>query len=310
MENCSSVYNEKTIYAFKKAIFTRDLRPSFCKTVPSIIYNFFLKQFYFAIFRTKVPVTGVDHPLDEKIPFVPSWVTIYIDFAQFWIRMIAFFIRRYGVKAYTPVRDFIFSMGDLYVYAAKVYGKNLSTTKRPFYIRRLRFLVIHLLDPHLMCIPSLHVMVVIHAYTMFCNIAKQLNEEENLKAQALEMEQGALAITAAILFVKQHSVNCIPAALYAMTNYNPQLFPVQEAERFTNQLFSCVPSKEKMMRKSRVHPAAAPDINILQEDQTKIKQHILSLYYRFIEEGKTAKSWEEPLMNFLQTYNPEITQAL
>jgi hypothetical protein len=295
-----SPYRENWLYALFKSIFTPCLRPAFCKTVPSIIYNFFLCQWLAAFLPGKVPVSQVDHPLDNKIPFAPSWVTIYIDFVQFWIRMLSFFLRRYGRRSYGKVKEFILSMGRLYAYAAEVYSKNLSTTKRPFYIARPRFFAIHLLDPHLMCIPSLHVMVVIHTYTMFNAIAKALGEEETLKEQALEMKQGALAISQAILFVKQHSVNCIPAALYAMTCYTPDLFPQEEAKAFTEQLFSPPPPKNKMPPNCRVHPAASPITKINESDQAEIKDHILLLYHRFLEERKTAKSWKEPVLNFLK----------
>ena len=300
MGKFDSVYSESTVYAFYKTFFTPGLRPAFCKCLPSIIYNFFLSQFRSAIFAGRIPVTSVDHSLDEKIPFVPSWVAIYIDFAQFWIRMISFFCRRYGRRAYIPIRDFIISMGDLYAYAAQVYRKNLSTTKRPFYIARPRFFMIHLLDPHLMCVPSLHVMVVIHTYIQFAAIAGQLGEEEKLKDQIEEMKQGALAISQAILFVKQHSVNCIPAALYAMTNYCPKSFPPEEAEAFTNLLFSPAPPNKKAPPGSRVHPAAAPSTKIPEDDQAQVKAHILSLYRYFLSERDTSRPWYEPLLRFLQ----------
>jgi hypothetical protein len=257
----------------------------------------------------RIPVTSVDHQLDAKIPFVPSWITIYLDFVQFWIRMLAFFLRHYGRKAYSPIKNFIYSIGELYVFAAEVYKRNMSTTKRPFYITRPRFFLIHLVDPHLMCVPSLHVMVVIQTYIQFAAIAKKLEEEDKLKEQMLEMKQGALAITSAVLFVKQHSVNCIPAALYAMTCFSPELFPPKEAEDFISLLFSPAPDKSKMPKAKqkalincRVHPAASPSINISQENQEQIKSHIMSLYYRFLEEKKNEKTWYEPLLNFLRDY--------
>ena len=182
MKSTESVYSESTAYGIIKSIFTPFLRPAFCKCVPSIFFNFFLRQYHGAFFR-RIPISSVDHPLDEKIPFVPSWVTIYLDFVQYWIRMLSFFLRRYGRRAFVPVRDFILSMGELYAYAAEIYSKNFSTTKRPFYIARPRFFLIHLVDPHLMCIPSLHVMVVVFAHKMFAKIAKDLGEEEALKSQ-------------------------------------------------------------------------------------------------------------------------------
>jgi len=302
MDTKDSVYSENWLYAFFTAILKPTLRPSFCKAVPSILYNFFYRQFKAAFLPGRIPVTKVDHALDEKIPFVPSWVTIYLDFVHFWIRVVAFFLRRYKRKAFIPIRDFIYSIGDLYAFAAEVYKRNMSTTKRPFYIARPRFFVIHLMDPHLMCIPSLHVMVVIHTYLQFMDVAKKLGDYEKLKEQALELKQGALAISQAILFVKQHSVNCIPAALYAMTCFTPELFPPKEAEAFANLLFSPAPNADEALRKKRIHPSAAPLTKIEEEDKARIKSHIIKLYYQFLEDKKTAVSWEEPLIKFLREY--------
>ena len=301
-----SVYSESTLYAFRRSLFIPSLRPATLKCIRSIFSNFFLWQFICSFLPGKVPVTKVDHPLDARIPFLPSWVAIYIDFTQFWIRMMAFFIRRYGRRAYAPVGKFIESMGNLYAYAAEVYKKNLSTTNRPFYIARPRFLMIHLLDPHLMCIPSLHVMVVIHTYTQFIEIAKKLGEYDKLKPQAIELKQGALAISQAIFFVKQHSINCIPAALYAMTNFRADIFPPEEARLFINLLFSQAPVNEDVPKSCRVHPCASPLTKIADEDQKMIKNHILTLYNRFLEEGKTSESWEEPLIKFLKAYNEPV----
>jgi hypothetical protein len=303
-----SVYSENWLYAFFNSFLIPSLRPAFCKSVPSIFYNFFFRQFKAAYLPGLIPVTKVDHALDEKIPFYPSWVTIYLDFIHFWIRMITFFLKRYKRKAYVPMRNFIYSIGELYAFAAEVYKRNMSTTKRPFYIARPRFFLIHLADPHLMCIPSLHVMVVIHTYLQFVKTAKELGEYEKLKDQALELKQGALAISQAILFVKQHSVNCIPAALYAMTCYSPELFPPQDAEAFTNLLFSPAPKADEALKRIRVHPSAAPLTKIQEEDKERIKRHIIKLYNQFLEEGKTAKSWEEPLLKFLREY--ELNQKI
>jgi len=300
MKSSGSVYSETFGYAFLRSFFLPSLRPAFWKAVPSIFYNFFFSQFRSAFLPGRVPVTKVDHILDEKIPFVPAWVTIYLDFVMFWVRLISFYLRRYGRRALKPMGEFIQSMGRLYAFAAVVYRKNLSTTKRPFYIARPRFFLIHLMDPHLMCVPSLHVMVVIHTYLMFADTARRLGDEEKLKGQILEMKQGALAISQAILFVKQHSVNCIPAALYAMTCFSPQLFPVEEAEAFTALLFSPAPPACETTASCREHPSSAPASRISKEDQAEIKKHILALYRRFIAEGKAAKSWEDPLVNFLR----------
>jgi hypothetical protein len=304
MKNTASVYDESPAYVFIKTLSVDSMRPTAIRCISSIFYHFFFCQYRSAWLPGRVPVSNVDHPLDSKVPFVPAWVTIYLDFVPFWMRMLTFLLRRYGRRAYDSVRGFMESMGKLYTFAAEVYQKNLSTTVRPFYIARPRFFLIHLADPHLMCIPSLHVMAVIRTYTQFAAILRSLNEAENAAAYIAEIKQGALAITQAILFVKQHSVNCIAAAMYAMTRFDETLFPPEEAEAFAALLFSDPPSvsPENPVKNNAVHPSAAPRTKLPPSDIAEIKAHIISLYRRFLAEGKEepARSWTAPLLRFLQ----------
>jgi hypothetical protein len=293
-----SVYGETSSYAFIKTSYVPSLRVSTIKFYISLFLNFFFFQHKSAFLPGRVPVTNVDHPLDKKIPFTPSWIKIYIDFAKFWIRMLSFILRRYGRKAYAPASEFIAGMADLYTFAAVVYRKNLSTTTRPFYIKRPLFMVIHMLDPHLMCIPSLHVMVVIYTYTAFAKIIKSFGDDEKYKEQVLEMKYGALAIIQAILFVKQHSINCIAAALYAMCCYRNDLFPQEEAEKLLDLVFSPIP--DFGVHTKNVHPSYAPKTRLTDDVKAEIKEHILNLFRRFLSERNTAKSWDEPLLRFLK----------
>jgi len=301
MKKAASIYDETPVYAIFKSLTTPSLRPTTLRCVLSIFFNFFFRQYYAAWLPGRVPVSKVDHPLDLKIPFIPAWVTIYLDFIAYWIRMLSFLLRVYGRRAYDTVREFIASIDKLYAFAAEAYQKNFSTTDRPFYIARPRFFVIHLLDPHLMCIPSLHVMVVIWTYTRFAAILRSLNETEQCAARLAEMKQGAQAITQAILFVKQHSVNCVAAAMYAMTRFDPNLFPPEEAEAFTARLFGDPPPPpDATAPVPSTHPAAAPRTQLPAADAAEIRAHILSLYRLFLDEGKNARDWTEPLMRFLR----------
>ena len=257
------------------------LRTTALQCTASIFRNFFFLQYRAALFPGLIPVTRVDHPLDLKIPFRPDKVNVYLDFIAFWVRCLGFLLRHCGRKALEPVRNFIECMGQVYAFSAEVYRVNLSTTDRPFYIKRLRFLIIHAVDPHLICIPSLHVMIVIRTYTLFKKIIKTLSLEERFAAQAEELLRGALAITEAVLFIKQHSVNCISAAMYAMSRYDPGLFPPAEAERFALEIFREGESLNK-------------------EDGDEIREYILTLYRRFLEEGEKSEDWKKPLLDFLR----------
>jgi hypothetical protein len=250
----------------------------------SIFSNFFGLQ-YWGLLSGKIPVSRVDHPLDEKIPFDPSRIKIYMDFSAFWIRCQGFLLRGFGAAAKNEVRDFLEAIGRLYAFAAEVYKKNLSTTERPRYLKEFRFVLIHAFDPHLMCIPSLHVMVMILSYTRFRKSISVMQAEkdcaaQDCAAQYAEIDRGAGDITEAVLFVKQHSVNCIAAAMYAMTCFDGELFPPAEAEAFLSALFT----------------NSLPD-----ENAEAVRSHIKNLYERFLNEAKDTEDWKTPLLNFLST---------
>jgi hypothetical protein len=278
------VRNISTAGTFIRVLASPRLRGTALKTIGSIVYNFFFLQYKAAFLPGRTPVSRVDHPLDRKIPFTPGKVSVYLDFTAFWIRVLGFLLRHFGRRALEPVKRFTESMGRLYFRAAEVYTKNLSTTERPRYLARPRFVVIHALDPHLMCIPSLHVMVVIRTYTAFRQILLSLGEAGNHAPEIEELRRGALAISEAVLFVKQHSVNCISAAMYAMTRFDRELFPPEEAEIFASELFRATLGKE---------------------DGEAIRSHILALYRSFASEGeKAGTDWTEPLLNFLKILPP------
>jgi hypothetical protein len=257
------------------------LRKATLRSVKIIIYRFFFLQYKAAFLPGRIPVTPVDHPLDKDIPFSPKWVDIYLDFVAFWVRMVGFLLTCFGRKATGEAENFITSMGRLYQFASSVYQKNLSTTKRPFH-GTPRFVMIYAADPHLMCIPSLHVMIVIHTYTQFRAIAqraaRKLGKETELTAQIEELYRGALDITEAILYVKQHSVNCVPAALYTMTCFSGELFGEAEARRFASDLFREPLSPEK---------------------SDTIRAYILWRYDWFLRERRAGEDWRGPLLRFL-----------
>ena len=275
------IANESVPLTFIRVLGKPYLRTTGLRCIASITRHFFLLQYRSAFLPGRIPVTKVDHPLDKKIPFLPGKVNIYLDFVAFWVRTVGFLLKRFGRRALEPVRYFLETMGQLYAFAAEVYRQNLSTTKRPFYIKRPKFILIHAMDPHLMCIPSLHVMIVIRTYTLFREMVKSLGEEKNFTAQTEELRLGALAITEAVLYVKQHSVNCIPAAMYAMTKFDTRLFPPDEAENFASGIFQNVSLPGKT-------------------EAGEIREYILTLYRRFLTSGDGSGNWAEPLLAFLR----------
>ncbi|MDR0759144.1 MAG: hypothetical protein LBF74_03425 [Treponema sp.] len=274
------IANESPIHTVFRVLCRPALRKTALRAAKSMMYNFFFLQYKAALLPGRIPVTPVDHPLDKEIPFTPGWVAIYLDFVSFWIRMIGFLLTQYGRRAAAPVMDFIDTLGQLYVFAAEIYTKNLSTTARPRYYGHPRFVLIHAADPHLMCIPSLHVMVVIRTYTKFTSIIRSLGDERRFAPQIEELRRGALDITEAILYVKQHSVNCVSAAMYAMSRFDPGLFSGEEAGDFTAALFTRPGSPEK---------------------SETLRAYILEKYRLFLEEGEKGTDWKAPLLAFLSS---------
>jgi hypothetical protein len=238
----------------------------------SVIWRHFFWFQHKNRFLHQVPVTAVDHPLDRKIAFEPEKVGVYLDFTPFWIRAAGFFLYNDPAHGLSIVKQFLIFITSIYEQAFAIYKLNLSTTNRPNYYRKLRFLLIHITDPHLMCIPSLHVMLVVGVYTSAAKILGRNSQE------ALEARKHAGAITESILFVKQHSVNCIPAAFYAQHCLDPHLFPVEEALDFNQSL----------------------------ELPPEIKDYISAKFLQYCREGKNADDWREPLLNFLRNYKSPV----
>jgi hypothetical protein len=134
-------------------------------------------------------------------------------------------------------------------------------------------------------------MVMILSYTRFSQILRSLDGKAAPEERIDEINAGAALITEAILYVKQHSVNCVSAAMYAMTRFDPALFPPQEAEIFVSRLFATQGTLPGIPGLPGI-PAA---------DGAIIRSHIIALYRRFMDESPApGRPWEEPLLRFLR----------
>ena len=255
------------------------------KTISSIVYNFFYIQHRANLNKKRIKITNVDHELDFLIPFTPSHVGIYMSFSQFWVKSQAFLIEAFGRSAYSEIINFIDSIGNLYFLAASVYKQHFSTTTRPNYKSHFLFRLIHLSDPHLMCIPSLHIMVVVFTYIKMRLILRKLNAEKEYEDELNILRQRAVAITDSILFVKQHSINCIAVSLYVMTQLEETIFTAEELEDFIDCIF-------------------ANESTIQSEIIKQIRIYIRNLYHSFIDDGKYFSDWRIPILNFLRDYKP------
>ena len=280
-----------TEFGVMTAYLTLLLHPHTCLTAlrffVSVIRNYLLRQFLNVWHITHVPVIHVDHPLDKRVPFLPSKVGIYFRFIDFWIEPMSMLIKRYGAWQGTRFcKEWLKAITKVYQSGGKVYAGYLSTTHRPNYTEDKQFRLIHRADPHLLCVPSLHIAIIVLCFTFY----RKLFQEEGFAPADKEAWNGSLyreavAIAESVLYIKQHSVNCIPAALYMMTMQFPDLVRQPVVEDFIADMFATSPAEE-----------------IKEEDAAAIRAHILSLYRRFLEEGKSAQHWWLPIHSFLAAY--------
>jgi hypothetical protein len=269
------------------------LRPVAAGVAHAALKNFFVLQ-YRESFRHSIPVSRVDCPLDQKIPFVPSWAKVYGDFTAFWIRSAVYLLDTLcapcGLE--TAVREvgfFLRSHGELYTSAGEVYRQNLSTTKRPRYFGSLGFVIIHIADPHLLCVPSLHVMLVIHCALHVRRLLARAGLAKENSARIEEADKRALLICESILYMKQHSINCVAASLYALCCLENGLFGRKEAESFI----------ASFLADDALHAAVPPSA------REEIREHIASLSGHFMlrREALLASGnndWTLPLVEFLR----------
>jgi hypothetical protein len=140
-------------------------------------------------------------------------------------------------------------------------------------------------------------MIVIHTYTMLKEYLFLMGDGELFSKELEDVRRGALAITEAVLYVKQHSVNCISAAMYAMSRFSPSRFPPKEAERFAEDIFSGKAFDQ-------ANPCDPQELlkGISPADRKAITAYIISLYHSFLEAGKTSAAWEKPLLDFLKNH--------
>ncbi|MGI5096801.1 hypothetical protein IZU27_03380 [Treponema socranskii] len=251
----------------------------------TVVRDFFWLQFSVKWRFKTIPVLDVSHPLDELIPFTPDKVKIYLNFTNFWIRPMTFLFRRLGVKKALPYCiEYLSLIETAYANAAKVYRFCMTTTKRPDYKTDAAFKMIHAFDPHLLCVPSLHVAIVILASVYYADVFKNDDfTEEERETYTAELREGARRIIESVLYVKQHSVNCIPAAMYMMLYVLKNRFTISAGIDIINSLF-------------------ADDETLSDSDKKKISAHIHFMFERLLLEGANENDWTVPVKRWLKSY--------
>ena len=272
-------YNPLKVYFF---VFThpQTWKSTLC-FVRTAAVDFFWLQFKRKLGFIKTKIIPVDSPLDDYIPFKPENIDIYLDFINFWIRPLALLVTQRSNHAAKDISEFLVLINRCYKDAADFYRFRMSTTKRPKGIAHRKFVWLKILDPHYLCVPSLHVSVVVLTCTYFKRIFKeeQFSEAEQ-KFYNTEIYAEAMKIAETVLYIKQHSVNCVAAALYMMNCILEGEFSIQDAVDFINNMF-----------------ANADDIT--DEHKKLINEHLNMLFEQLLLEGTNEYDWVTPLKRWI-----------
>lgn len=256
----------------------------------TVIKDFFWLQFKRKLGLSKTKIISVDHPLDDKVPFCPEKIDVYLDFINFWVRPLTLVTRRCKKDAVKIFNDYFDLINECYRQAAEFYRFRMSTTRRPQGLANRKFFWLKTLDPHFLCVPSLHVSIMVLTCTYFKRIFNQqgFSEEEKSLYNGV-LYKGAIEIAETVLYIKQHSVNCIASALYMMQFVLAGEFSVQDSVNFINAMFSHAPK-------------------IADADRKAINEHLNYLFEQLLLEGVNDYDWLDPLKRWILNYEADQTE--
>ena len=243
---------------------------------------------------TKRPVINVETDIDDKIPFVPDHVDTYLDFVNFFVQPMDMLKKRLGYKrASQYLCLYLKFLTRIYRNSSLIYRFCLTTTTRPKYYKSHKFRTIHFFDPHLLCVPSIHVAIAAGTYAWFKQCFKiGIFPKEEAEQYLEEIRNKAVRIVESVLFIKQHSVNCIPLALYMLSStMNKSFFSAHDAADFIDALFR-----------------ESPEIN--SEVRQEILEHFYYMYDRTLLESRFSADWQDCIRHWLLDFASSTGQKI
>lgn len=261
--------------------------------IKTVIKDFFFLQTAQKLHLKNYPVIHVDTELDELIPFEPEYVNIYMDFINFFVKSIDLLIKELGYKKAIPyINSYVDFLTKIYKNAAQIYRFCMTTTTRPK-CKKKKFITIRIFDPHLLCVPSIHVSIASGTYAWF----KKFFSEDlipNAEAENLlnQIKEKSISIIESVLYIKQHSVNCVPLGLYLITATNENsFFPTSDAINFIEALFK-------------------NSNDISEDNKSIIIDYINYMYERALLESIYHDNWKLCIINWLISYAKETGQTI
>jgi len=270
------------VKAFVLLLKFQEIRKPGLRLLKIIWTDFFFPQFLSRFRLRKRKIVPVDHSLDNKIPFSPSHVKDYMYFTHLWIKSLVFLYLEFNTAAISDIASFLNEMSSLYSNAFQIHNVYQSTTKRPRFSGGPYFYLIHLTDPHLHCLPSLHVMIAGFTFFRITDILKKFTESSNeYEQEEVYLYSMTIKIINSVLFIKQHSVNCIPSG-FLLLQSTIHDFPEDLSSQIINNLLQ------------------TSEIPV--ETEELIRSYMNRLYDSFTEKNKNCDA-KSLLIDFLKNYD-------
>ena len=267
-------------WAALRTLFSRASLAMF-RYIFTVLTQFILPQLVARLWPKRYRIVPVDHELDNLIAFEPQRVGVYLSFVGVWCRALGYTWNHFGRACAGDLAHFLDSLSNSYIQARSIYRRCLSTTRRPAKAVNGQFRMMYFFDPHFNCVPSLHIMIVCAVFMEFEDIFLRHDQPAEAARLSAALYRQAVAISESVVFVKQHSINCISAALYMVSNLYPR-FDQAAALEFAELLF--------------IDQLPAPE-------RRSILDHVTTLYESFMADSRCgAADYCSVLVDFLDSY--------
>jgi hypothetical protein len=222
-----------------------------------------------------------------------------MSFIPLWMNAVYWLDRRYGKAAEARLAAFLEGIAMLYDEAGSVYLRCHTTTVRPKRLPNLGCAMIQVLDPHLNCIPSLHVTIVFGAWMLAREVVEAMSDadssincdaESDARSDAAgnratvwlaSLYNHALRIAETTMLMKQHSVNCVGASLWYLHTRFPGSFSAGHCAAIVDGLFTI----------------EGRDVSVKEEARARIRG-----VFALLQQDTAGGGWREPLLRFIEGY--------
>lgn len=217
------VKNPGIAYVVAVVLVTPRAWPPVARFLGTVWRDFFWPQYRLRWFKRDRPIHRVDAAIDDTIPFRRAYYPQYLSFVSLWIETLGFVRAAVGGKSMALWLAFLAELDALYRDAGSLSRELPTTTRRPPGASTLRMALIKAFDPHYHCLPSLHILIVMHTRLKFrewlpaLEAAGMGGEGGGARLWAARLRRESLEIAESVLYTKQHSVSCIAASLFLLT---------------------------------------------------------------------------------------------